>query len=313
MQSFLFPSALVLFLMTTQAAIAAPLEQYTTSTAAMQAFVTALRNHDEAKLVALFGAHGVDVIRSGDAVADRTAREKFLAAYDTRHEVDVEGTTATIMVGPDNWPFPVPLHHGTDGWRFDIAAGEEEILDRRVGANELAAQQVMLAYVEAQEEYADRLHDGIKLHVYAQKLLSSPGKQDGLYWPAAPGQPLSPLGELVADARAAGYHPGESATPQPYHGYLYKILKSQGPHAPGGAYDYVVNGLMVGGFGLAAWPANWGNSGVLSFVVNQDGELYAKDLGPRTTELAPALTSFDPDSSWHKIGAPPPSPGASLE
>lgn len=294
-------------------AAAAEIARYPTPGAAAEAFVAALRNRDERTLIALFGSHGVEVIRSGDPVADQAAREKFLAAYDEKHEIDAGPATATLNVGSDDWPFPIPLHHDNAGWSFDIAAGEEEILDRRVGANELATQQVLLAYVDAQEEYASSLHDGLKLHIYAQKLLSSPGKQDGLYWPTAPGEPPSPLGELVGEARAAGYHPGENPEPQPYHGYLYRILKAQGPRAPGGAYDYVVDGLMLGGFGLVAWPAKWGNSGVVTYIVNQDGEIYGKDLGPRTADLAPTIARFDPDPSWQKIGAPPPSPGASPE
>jgi hypothetical protein len=284
-------------------------EHFATPEAAIEALVAAVRADDQGELKSLFGAAGLQDVNSGDPVADRALESRFIAAYDARHATEARDDRATLSIGTDDWQFPIPLARSAHGWSFDVAAGREEILDRRIGANELYAQQVMLAYVDAQNEYAQSLHDGEKLHVYAQRILSTPGKQDGLYWPIGEGQPSSPLGPLMAEARAGGYRPGETSEPAPYHGYFYHILKAQGPHAPGGAYEYVANGLMLGGFGLVAWPARWGNSGVMTFVVNQDDTIYAKDLGPKTAEIAKAMTRFDPDGSWQKIGTPAPIAG----
>jgi hypothetical protein len=278
--------------------------------AATQALFDATRNDDTARLVAIFGKPGMQIVDAGDPLANRISREKFATAYNAKHNIETKGETATLSIGNDDWPFPIPLKHEKSGWSFDAAAGREEILDRRIGANELYTQQVALAYVDAQNEYVSRLHDGLKVHVYAQRLLSSPGKQDGLYWPAAEGQPQSPLGALVAEAQASGYHPGASAEPQPFHGYFFRVLQAQGSHAPGGAYDYVANGLMLGGFGLVAWPAQWANTGVMTFIVNQDGVLYQANLGPNTAQIAKAMTRFDPDKRWQKIGTPAPVAGA---
>lgn len=294
------------------AAVPAPhISHFETPAAAVEALSTAVRSDDPGKLLALFGKEGLQVVASGDQVADQAARAGFIEEYDAKHAIDAQGDTAILSIGADDWPFPIPLTHGPQGWYFDVAAGQEEILDRRIGADELYVQQVALAYVDAQNEYAQTLHDGQKVHVYAQHLLSGPGKHDGLYWPSEDGQPESPLGALVADARASGYHPGE--TVEPYHGYFFRILKAQGPHANGGAYDYVADGVMLGGFGLVAWPSKWGNSGVMTFIVNQDGELYQKDLGPRTAEIAKAMTRFDPDETWRKVGAPAPIAGEESE
>jgi len=283
--------------------------QFTSPDAAIEALVAAVRANDVAQLRALFGQAGLRDVSAGDPVANAAQRQKFIAAYDAKHAIAVKADQAQLSIGADDWPFPIPLKRAPQGWSFDVAAGREEILDRRIGANELHTQQVMLAYVDAQNEYVQSLHDGRKVHVYAQRLLSSPGKQDGLYWSTDAGQPQSPLGPLIAEARAGGYRPGESAEPQPYHGYFFHILKGQGQHAPGGAYDYVVNGLMLGGFGLVAWPAHWGSTGVMTFVVNQDGEIYQKDLGSMTAPTAKAMTRFDPDTTWQKIGAPAPIAG----
>jgi hypothetical protein len=284
-------------------------QQFASPDAAVDTLVTAVRANDVAQLRALFGQAGLRDVSAGDPVADAAQRQKFIAAYDAKHAIDVKGDVATLSIGNDDWPFPIPLEHASQGWSFDVAAGREEILDRRIGANELYTQQVVLAYVDAQNEYYQTLHDSNKVNVYAQHVLSSAGKHDGLYWPTDEGQPQSPLGPLIAEARAGGYRPGENAEPQPFHGYFFHILKGQGPHAPGGAYDYVVNGLMIGGFGLVAWPARWDSTGVMTFIVNQDGEIYQKDLGPTTAAVAKAMTRFDPDSTWQKVGAPAPIAG----
>ncbi len=299
----------VLALLLLAAAPAGGQQHFASPEAAAAALAAAVRADDPAQLTSLLGADGIDMVRSGDPVADKANRDKFVAAFDARHLIGTTGETATLSIGADDWPFPIPLTHTPQGWFFDIAAGQEEILDRRIGANELFTQQVMLAYVDAQNEYAQGLHDGQTVHVYARHLLSTPGKHDGLFWPTEAGEPPSPLGPLIAEARGSGYRPGEHAGPEPYHGYFYHVLTGQGPHAPGGAYDYVVNGLALGGFGLVAWPARWGNSGVMTFIVNQDGEIYQKDLGPRTAAIAGAFTRFDPDKTWQKIGAPAPVAG----
>jgi hypothetical protein len=286
---------------------------FATPDAAIDSLVKAVRANNVAELGALFGKAGLADVNAGDPVANEAQRQKFVAAYDAKHAVDVKDEEATLSIGADDWPFPIPLKHAPQGWSFDVAAGREEILDRRIGANELYTQQVMLAYVDAQNEYMASLHDDNKMHVYASHLMSRPGKQDGLYWQTEAGQPPSPLGQLIAGARAAGYRPGENAEPQPFHGYYFAILKGQGPHASGGAYDYVVNGQMVGGFGLVAWPARWGNTGVMTFAVNQDGDIYEKDLGAMTPAVAKAMTRFDPDATWQKIGAPAPMAGEAEE
>jgi hypothetical protein len=288
-------------------------QHFASPDAAIEALVKAVRIQDTASLHAMFGVAGSRVVSAGDPVANRTQREKFLAAYDAKHAIDVQGEVAKLSIGADDWPFPIPLAHTEQGWSFDVAAGREEILNRRIGANELYTQQVMLAYVDAQNEYQQALHDGHKIHVYARHLMSSPGKHDGLYWPTEEGQPQSPLGALVAEARAAGYHPGENAEPQPFHGYYFQVLTGQGRHAQDGAYDYVVNGQMLGGFGLIAWPAQWGNTGIMTFIVNQDGEIYEKDLGPKTATIAKGITRFDPDATWQKVGAPAPIAGEADE
>lgn len=282
------------------------LEEFTTPDAAIDAMITAIHNNDGKQLRALFGKAGLETIRAGDPVDNQEQRRKFIDAYNTRHAIDVQDGVATLTIGASDWPFPIPLKRAAQGWYFDMTSGLEEILDRRIGANELSTQQVVLAYVDAQQEYAQSLHDGNKLHVYAQKFLSSPGKQNGLYWPTQEGQASSPLGPLIAEARGDGYRPDKAGRPEPFHGYYFRILNGQGAHAVGGAYDYVVRGQMLGGFGLVAWPALWGNTGVMTFIVNQDGNIYQKDLGSATEAVARKMKLFDPDGTWQKIDPPAP-------
>lgn len=250
-------------------------------------------------VVTVLGADGVDIVSSGDAVADESDRQRFLAAYDARHRIEKEGDDkAEMVIGMEDYPFPVPLVRKDGSWRFDTAAGRDEILYRRVGRNELDAIQSCLAYVDAQNEYAERNPAGTGVATYAQRIVSRPGKKDGLYWPTAEGEQASPLGALVARATAQGY--GASGGRAPYHGYYYKVLTKQGPSAPGGALDYVVKGKMIGGFALVAWPAEYGNSGVMTFLVNHRGDVYQKDLGPETATVVRKMTSFNPDQSWEK-------------
>ena len=268
---------------------------------ALKAVVADLKSGDVAGIVRIFGPGIEPVLNSGDVVEDKNARERFVAAAEEGHHFDGSGDTLTLVVGKDNWPFPIPLKKEGERWRFDTKAGKEELLDRRIGQNELATIQTMLAYVDAQRDFAELQRSRTGVAEYAQHILSTPGKRDGLYWPTAEGEPPSPLGPLVAEARAAGYRRDpKSAAPIPYHGYYFKPLTGQGPNAPGGEADYIVNGHMIGGFGLVAWPARYGDSGVMTFIVNHEGIVYQKDLGPETAKLAAAITRFDPGSGWQK-------------
>lgn len=269
---------------------------------AAAALASAVKSGVKQDMLKVFGPDGEDIISSGDEVSDASSREKFTAAYEAKHAISMEGDNkAVLMLGPKDYPFPVPLVHRKAGWEFDTDAGREEVLFRRIGRNELDAMQTCLAYVDAQNEYADK-DRGAGPGVYAQRIVSTPGHKDGLYWPADGDE--SPFGELAAEASAEGYKVGGG--PQPFHGYYYRILTRQGPHAQGGELDYVVNGKMIGGFGLVAYPAEYGNSGVMTFIVNHAGTVYQKNLGPDTAELAKRITSFDPDKSWTKVSVESP-------
>jgi DUF2950 family protein len=275
-------------------------ETFKTPDAAADALASAARNNDRAAILNVLGREGADIASSGDPVADSAIRTKFVETYDARHQVKMDGDAkATLIIGSDDFPFPIPLIRKADGWQFDTAAGRQEILARRIGRNELDAIQSSLAYVDAQDEYADKDRTGAGPGVYAQRIISEAGKKNGLYWPSSASGDESPLGELVADATKQGYRTGEGRTP--YHGYYFKILTKQGPDAHGGALDYVVNGKMIGGFALVAYPAEYRNSGVMTFIVNHEGVVFQKDLGPHTAELAERMTAFNPDSSWTKV------------
>jgi hypothetical protein len=222
-------------------------------------------------------------------------------AYEEAHTLVQSGDTKVILqVGKDEWPFPIPLVKDNTSWRFDSKAGKEEILNRRIGRNELDVIQVCLAYVDAQREYYMRNPQHVALLQYATKFMSTKGKRDGLYWETTADEPPSPLGPFLARARSEGYNPTAGKL-TPYHGYYYKMLTGQGPKAPGGAYDYVVRGQMVGGFAMVAYPAQYGSSGIMTFIVNHDGVVYEKDLGPNTPALAQAMTKFNPDETWKKL------------
>ncbi len=274
--------------------------EFATPEKAAAALVAAVRVDDQPEILRILGADGEKLIHSGDTVADRQGRQRFITAYDETHKVKIEGAdTATLIVGTQSWSLPIPIAKKADRWHFDTVASARKIINRRVGRNELNVIEVCRAYVEAQREYAseDRLGNG--LHEYAQKFDSHPGRHDGLYWEAAAGEGQSPLGPLVVKARAQGYTDDDHGfDPAPYHGYFYRILTRQGAHAPGGAKDYVAAGHMTQGFGLVAFPARWGDSGIMTFIVNQDGIVFQKNLGPQTAELARKITEFDPDPSW---------------
>jgi len=268
---------------------------------AANALAAASRASDVKALESILGPGSARLIRSGDAVADRRGRERFAQAYAEASKVERQGDAkAILMIGKDEWPMPIPMVKGKDGWRFDARQGGEEVLNRRVGRNELSTVQVMLAYVDAQREYYLRNPRNDKLLHYAQKFGSVPGKRDGLYFPTKAGEAPSPLGPLFTKAKAAGYGKDEDGLPDPYYGYRYRILTRQGPDAPGGAYDYVVQGRMIGGFALIAWPASYGSSGVMTFIVNHDGVVYEKDLGPDTAAAAGKITRFNPDKTWKR-------------
>ncbi|MDD1526488.1 DUF2950 domain-containing protein [Bradyrhizobium sp. WBOS7] len=253
-------------------------------------------------ILKVLGRAAEDIVFSGDEIADNDIRQRFTSIYDTKHGIKAEGNkSATLILGPDDFPFPIPLVNTKAGWEFDTDEGRIEVLRRRIGRNELDAIQTALAFVDAQNEYADK-DRGEGVGVYAQRIVSSPGKKDGLFW--RDDSDPSPLGALAAQASREGYKAGEGMTP--YHGYYFRILKAQGPDAPGGAMNYVVKGKMIGGFALIAWPAEYGNSGVMTFLVNHAGVVYQKDLGTRTDFVAKRLTLFDPDQTWKKVDAAKP-------
>jgi hypothetical protein len=275
---------------------------FTTPEEAVTDFVAAMKADDEKALRAMLGPEGEPLINSGDQVADRSAGERFVASYEAAHLLvpTDEGKRMWLETGTDRWPFPIPLVKEEGGWRWDTSAGKEEILARRIGRNELSAIEACRAYADAQREYYAENPQGDALLQFAQKIASTPGKRDGLYWETKEGEEPSPLGPLIATARGEGYAaPGSK--PHPYHGYYYRVLTGQGTHAPGGSYSYMARGRMIGGFALVAFPSEWDNSGVMTFMVNQDGVVYQKDLGPKTESLAPAIKAFDPDDTWTRV------------
>jgi hypothetical protein len=280
------------------ASVANAQQSFKTPEEAVDALVSAAKAHDRKSVLTVLGAGAADIVSSGDEVADVSDRDRVLEAYDAKHQLVMEGADKAVLVlGNQDWPFPIPLVRKDGTWRFDTAAGREEILFRRVGRNELSAIQAILAYVDAQHEYAEKGVGGNG--VYAQRIVSRPGTKDGLYWPAQSGEDESPLGEFAASAAAEGYRAGQQRIP--YHGYYYKVLTRQGPNASGGALDYVVRGKMIGGFALVAYPAQYDNSGVMTFLVNHQGTIYEKDLGPQTAAIAGGMTAFNPDSTWQRV------------
>jgi len=267
---------------------------------AARALVDAVKTGNRKEMLAILGEDGKGIVWSGDEVADKRGRDRFVTAWDEQHHFEAGGGKVVMVLGRDNFPFPIPIVPDGPSWRFDTAAGKEEILNRRIGRNELNTIQTCLAYVDAQREYYARDPDRDSLLQYAQKFTSAPGKRDGLYWPTKPGDAPSPLGVLVARARGEGYTK-KSSGPVAYWGYYYRILTAQGKDAPGGAYDYLAHGRMIGGFALVAFPAEYGVSGVMTFLVNQDGVVYEKDLGPQTEAIARAMKQFNPDNTWEKV------------
>lgn len=267
---------------------------------AMRALAEAAAKDNVGRLKEIFGPDGDAIISSGDPVEDAAARRRFVAVARERTTFEPLGAgTVVAHLGREDWPFPVPIVKDGDGWRFDTAAGKDELLNRRIGRNELRTIESCRAYVDAQHDYARVDRTGGGARAYAQRLFSQEGKHDGLYWDDASGKDESPLGPLFAEASSEGYALGQgTGQPQPFHGYLYRILTAQGPNAPGGARSYLKDGQMTRGFALVAYPAEYGKSGIMTFVVNQQGVVFQKDLGEKTAEVGKAMTAYDPDESW---------------
>ena len=297
-------SALLIALIVSAAAQAADEQTFGTPEEAVNALMTAATNHDTNALHAIFGVEGHKLV-SPDPVQAGEDYKMFVERLSQKARLITNSDSAvSLEIGDDGWPFPIPLVKDGGQWHFDTDAGRAEILNRRIGMNELGAIGVCRAYVNAQQEYAgqDRMGDGVL--AYAQYLRSTPGTHDGLFWPAQDGEALSPLGPLVASARGEGYrHTARMLNDKlaPYHGYYFKILTEQGKHAAGGKYNYIINGRMIAGFALVAWPAEWGNTGVMTFIVNQQGRVYQRNLGKKTAKMASAMTAFDPDSTWEPV------------
>jgi len=276
-----------------------PHRSFSSPEKAVTSLVAAVRANDMEEMAVILGPGSRELIFSGDDVADRTGREKFLKAYDRMNILHkVSADKGTLCIGNDNWPLPIPIVKAGAIWVFDAEQGKQEILNRRIGRNELHVMDVLHAYTYAQHEYASRDCGGGGLVEFAQKLISTQGKRDGLYWDVKKNEEQSPLGPLVARAAKEGY---ADANISPFHGYYFKILNSQGKHAQGGAYDYVVKEKMLLGFALVAYPAEYGNSGVMTFIVNQEGIIYEKDLGKDTTRIAEGMKIFDPDKTWERV------------
>ncbi|HEX4409678.1 MAG TPA: DUF2950 domain-containing protein [Xanthobacteraceae bacterium] len=302
-RSLFFVPVLAALLLLAAAPSAHAQQDYKTPQDAVDALVATAKSGDMKAALIVLGRDGEDIISSGDKVSDDAVRARFVESYEAKHEVKMNGDAkATLIIGTNDYPFPIPLaRNKNSSWSFDSAAGREEILARRIGHNELDTIQTALAYVDAQDDYAEK-DRGAGTGVYAQRFISDEGKKDGLYWPTTVGEEESPLGELFAAATRQGYKAGEGRAP--YHGYYYKILTKQGPAAPGGSANYVVDGKMIGGFGLVAYPAEYRNSGVMTFIVNHSGTVYQKDLGPKTDQLAEAIAAFNPDKGWQKVDVP---------
>jgi Protein of unknown function (DUF2950) len=264
---------------------------------AVNALVAAVKANDKQELLAILGSGGMELISSGDEVADKAGREKFLKAYNEMNKLEKASANKIILhLGKDDWSLPIPVVEKSKKWLFDTKAAKEEILNRRIGRNELNVIEVLHAYVDAQCEYASKDRNGDGVVQFAPRIISTEGKHDGLYWDAQEGEEMSPLGPFFAQASNEGY-----TNLSPFHGYYYRILRGQGKYATGGAYDYVVKGKMILGYALVAYPAQYGNSGIMTFIVNQEGIIYEKNLGKNTVNIAKAMKKFNPDKTWRKV------------
>ncbi|MBI4831265.1 MAG: DUF2950 domain-containing protein [Candidatus Lindowbacteria bacterium] len=271
---------------------------------AVSALVGAVRTENVAELQAILGPDSDELVSSGDEVADKAGRAMFVQSFEQKNHIEKKNNLAVLSIGDDDWPLPIPVVKANGQWKFDTEAGKEEILNRRIGRNELNVIKVAQAYADAQREYAAKDRDGDGVTEFARNIRSERGRHDGLYWETGEGEEPSPLGPFAAEAAKEGYTPREakesSEQSQPYHGYYYKILTGQGKDAPGGEFDYVVHGNMLFGFGLVAYPAEYGVSGIMTFVVNQQGTVYEKDLGESTEKIAQNITVYNPDKTWKR-------------
>lgn len=294
-------AALLLALPLTATAAGGP-KRFSSPEKGVAALVSAVRANDVNRLVAVFGPGSESLVSSGDRVADLADRKTFLDMYDEHHSIDrsTKGM-GVLLLGAEKYPFPFPLVKKGRSWSFDMTACTEEILNRRIGKNELTAIQVVRAYVDAQREYVSKDRDADGIPAFAARFRSSPGKKDGLFWESAPGEEESPFGPLVAQAAREGYGKGEEEFLSPYHGYFFRILTAQGEAAEGGSYDYMSGGRLVLGYALIAYPAQYGASGIMSFMVNQGGIVYQKDLGPETARVVETIKVFSPDASWKRL------------
>ena len=277
-------------------------QTFSTPDAAVTALVAADKADDMKAMSSILGPDADQLLSSGDPVADKNARDEFARRYDEMHRLAYDDQGRVILyIGAGNWPVPIPLTKKDSGWVFDTAAGKDELLFRRIGRNELFTIKVLEDLAVAQSEYASEAHDGGIEGEFAQKILSDDGKQNGLYWETAEGQPESPIGPLVAKATAAGYKKDTGGNPIPFHGYYYKVLTKQGSNAPGGARNYLLDGKMTRGFAFLAYPAEYRASGVVTFMINQDGVIVQKDLGPDTAKVASAISEYNPDKTWDEV------------
>ena len=298
-------AAAVLFAAPAMAGEAAAQQRFASPQEAVTALVTALKDGDDSALLTVLGPDAEDLAFSGDPVADRNGRARFLEIYAEKNTIEEAAAgVAVLVIGSSEYPFPIPVVREGDAWRFDVESGRDEILNRRIGRNELHTIEVMRAYTAAQREYACLRQNGGRQE-FAQRFASSPGEKDGLYWETGEGEAPSPFGPLIARAAREGYRGGlDEDPPEAFHGYYFKILKEQGEHAAGGAFNYVVDGRMVLGFALVAYPARYEVSGVMTFIVNQEGAIYEQDLGEETGALAAAMVSYDPDPTWRRLPTP---------
>jgi hypothetical protein len=299
----LFIAFLIVFSGSAEAANKGPQQKtFASPEEAVKALFEAVKTNNKKELISILGPGSSTVISSGDEVFDQNDREFFVRIYEIKNKIDMEtDSKAILFIGEKDWPMPIPIIKKGSVWVFDTKAGKEEILTRRIGMNELAIIKFCEAYVDAQQEYAAKDHDGDGLFEYSKIFVSTPGKKDGLYWETKEGEELSPLGPLAADAVKEGYKKRSGVPGYPYHGYYLKMLMAQGKNASGGAYNYVVNGNMIGGFALVAYPAQYGNSGIMTFIVNHDGVVYQKNLGKNTAKTVESMKLFDPDKTWTKV------------
>ncbi len=282
---------------------AADQKTFATPEQAVQALVKASQDGNQDEMLAVFGDEGKELVFSGDTVQDKARMQRFVKSYETKHVlVRKDANTRILQVGANNWPMPIPIVNDGGKWRFDTAAGKQELLFRRIGHNELGAIAACRGFIDAQKDYASVGHDDLPAGIYALRLMSEPGKQNGLYWETKEDEPASPAGPFLAKAGGEGYGgtPGSAAS-EPYHGYFYRILKAQGAAAKGGAKSYLSDGKLTHGVALVAYPAQYKVSGVMTFIINQQGVVYQKDLGDQTSDLAAAMAEYNPDSTWTKV------------